>query len=618
MLTCLAKLLGVVTGRSFMPPPRFAPLVVVGDDALLLAEITTLVAKRSSYLPVLNGPRLQRPDREHEVIRRSNAIAKVQPQSVIFAGLPEATCDMFSPFLRDIVVRRVQQADELIAAGIANRRIDREPLYWSRTHIGVGVLQALRSRRRISFAEMQPPRTRIDMESSHIVVCEDGDAHAQVTAAAYALSIDAGLCVIPEFPRDEADDILEVLYGLSEQPGPAARLEDVRGVLRAHVGALDLRRKTVTFVTAKLPWGLAFPEVPSTHLFRYPDLGIAIVNAVAAEQDDAPGVRSAVVIAPHSADSADAQAALVRLTGIGVLSKALRGRVATVHQASKTITLFPYDLLLIATHCSDAPGNRCTYEFVDSDGRARTLVVDVTAGVEIERPGEDVHVTEFDSFVSLDDVDWADREGKAALPVGAAITSYLALQRQDRIEPVRREPVERVRASMALRMADGNYVALPYALASSGSPIVVNNACGSWHRLAETFTGSGARCYIGTLFSVVDAEAEEVVGGLFGPRLGMELATALARVQASVYGDSPRRPYVMVGCHFQRIRKKTREDPLPFVRRELQASRDHWRRQFEDPAVSVERARTLRSMVDFLESELGVLDDVQRRGAFRS
>jgi hypothetical protein len=343
-----------------------------------------------------------------------------------------------------------------------------------------------------------------------------------------------------------------------------------------------------------------------------------VVNGIAGEQDDAPGVRSAVVIAPHAVDSVDAQTALVRLTDMGVLSKALRGRVATVHRASKTITLFPYDLLLIATHCSDAPGYRCTYEFVDTDGRARRLVVDVTAGVEIERPGEDVHVTEFLSFVSLDGVDWGDREGKAALPVGAAITSYIALQRQDRIEPVRREPVERVRASMALRMADGNYIALPYALASGGSPIVLNNACGSWHRLAETFMGSGARCYIGALFSVVDAEAEEVVARLFGRRRGMELAAALARAQASVYGDSPRRPYVMVGCHFQRIRKKTREDPLLFVRRELQASHDYWRRQIEDPTLSADRVGTLRSMVEFLKSELRVLDDVQRRGAFQS
>src|SRR5229473_2841819 len=134
-----------------MPPPRLAPFVVVGDDALLLAEITTLLAKRTAYLPVLNGPRLQRPDREHEVIRRSNAIAKVQPRSVIFAGLPDATCEMFSPFPPATVVHRIHHADEVLAAGIANRRIEREPLYWSRTHVGVGVLQALRSRRRISF-----------------------------------------------------------------------------------------------------------------------------------------------------------------------------------------------------------------------------------------------------------------------------------------------------------------------------------------------------------------------------------------------------------------------------------------------------------------------------------
>jgi hypothetical protein len=198
------------------------------------------------------------------------------------------------------------------------------------------------------------------------------------------------------------------------------------------------------------------------------------------------------------------------------------------------------------------------------------------------------------------------------------MTTYLALRAERDIEPVDRVPVERVRASMALRMADGNYIALPYALASSGTPIVLNNACGSWHRLAETFMSSGARCYIGTLFSVVDAEAEEVVGRLFGRYLGMELAVALSRAQASVYGASPRRPYVMVGCHFQRIRKRTPEDPLAFVRRDLKASREHWRSQLDDPTLTDDRRRTFQSIVDFLESELRVLDDAQRRRAFRS
>src|SRR5262249_46760150 len=123
---------------------------------------------------------------------------------------------------------------------------------------------------------------------------------------------------------------------------------------------------------------------------------------------------------------------------------------------------------------------------------------------------------------------------------------------------------------------------------------------------------------VGSLFSVVDAEAEEVVGRLFGRYLGMELAVALSRAQTSVYGASPRRPYVMVGCHFQRIRKRTREDPLTFVRRGLQASPEHWRGQLDDATLTVDRRRTFRSIVEFIESELRILDDMPRRGAFRS
>jgi len=590
----------------------------MGDDALLLAEIATLLAKRSAYLPILNGPRLQRLDADHEVIRRHNAMALVQPQSIIFAGLPDATSNLFTPLPRRITIRRIHSADDLVEAGIANRRVE-GPLYWGRTHIGVGVLQALRSRRRISFADMAAPATAVDMAASHIVVCEDGDLHSQVIAATFALSIDAGLCIIPEYPEKEAEELLEALYGVSEGPAPTTRIEYLRGLLRAHVGALDLRRKTVTFVTAKLPWGFAFPDLPSTHLFRYPDLGIAIVRGIATEQEDAPGIRSAVVIAPHSAESADARTALARLTDMGVLSKALRGSVATVYQAAKTITLWPYDLLLIATHCTDAQGYRCTYEFTDTDGRARQLVLDEAAGAEIEHSGADhVHVTVFQTFVSLDGVDWSDQEAKAALPVGAAITTYLARRADDGIEPARREPVDRVRASMALRMADGNYIALPSALASSGTPIVVSNACGSWHRLAETFTFSGARCYIGTLFSVLDPEAEEVARRLFDRHLGMELASALARAQTSVYGNSPRHPYVMVGCHFQRIRKNTREDSFAYVRRQLQTELNQCRTELKKTESSGDSVRSFRAIVNFLESELQALDDAKRKHAFRS
>jgi len=471
------------------------------------------------------------------------------------------------------------------------------------------------------FEDIESPRESVGEESRHLVVCEDGEALAQVVAATYAFAIDAGFLLIPEFPEDESDAVLEELYGLMEQPRPTARLDRLRTVLRDHLGSLNVSGKQLTFVTRKIPWGLAFPHEVSTHLFRYPHLGVAIANAIAGEQEQAPGIRSAVVIAPHGAESPDSRAALTHLTAAGVVSKGLRGRVATVYQASKTIAMYPYDFLLIASHCADAPGYRCTYEFVDDDGKSRCLVVDEAACVELEHEhtadSDRVHVTVFHGFVSLDGVDWSDREGKASLTVGSALKTWIRLRGAAVIEPSRREPIDRVRSSAALRMSDGNFLAMPHDLASSGTPIVINNACGSWHRLAETFIASGARCYVGTLFSVLDAEAEEVVSRLFDRLLGIELSSALARAQAGVYGSAHRRPYVMVGCHFQRIHKRTASDPLPYVMRSLDEIRRYWQERLREPDLTEETVRTLQRMLDFLQAEIAAINSVREQRAFR-
>ena len=41
-------------------------------------------------------------------------------------------------------------------------------------------------------------------------------------------------------------------------------------------------------------------------------------------------------------------------------------------------------------------------------------------------------------------------------------------------------------------------------------PIILNNACSSWHRLAGDFIFGQARLYIGTLFEVMDAQTGEL------------------------------------------------------------------------------------------------------------
>src|ERR1019366_10291985 len=138
------------------------------------------------------------------------------------------------------------------------------------------------------------------------------------------------------------------------------------------------------------------------------------------------------------------------------------GRNADVSSVSDMVELFPYDLLLIATHCGDVSGYRWTYEFQDSEGYPRTLVVDIALGIGQTDVKDMLHVTQFMRFVSLDGVDWTDRKAKAKLYVGKAIDEFMERVREGGdLKPVKKDTVPRVIGSAALAMADGNLIALP-------------------------------------------------------------------------------------------------------------------------------------------------------------
>jgi hypothetical protein len=68
-----------------------------------------------------------------------------------------------------------------------------------------------------------------------------------------------------------------------------------------------------------------------------------------------------------------------------------------------------------------------TYEFTDSEGRNRTLVVDVALGIGRTDDSDMLQVTQFQRYESLDGVDWNDPQKRGKLYVGMAMRDYLRL-----------------------------------------------------------------------------------------------------------------------------------------------------------------------------------------------
>jgi hypothetical protein len=478
----------------------------------------------------------------------------------------------------------------------------------------------LRARTSIAFEDLPSPVENVPSKSAHLVVCEDGDELSQVIAANYAFALRAGFFLIPEVENDVTDGLLEEFYSVYDQKhvSQTEALRHLQERLRQLCGPLPLPPNgSITFVTSGLPFGFAVQEAPSTHLFRYPDLGTAIVNGFAAEQPGSPGIEFAALVDPATTDSKEIGAVETILGPRGAFLRTYYGPGANVSDVKRMMELFPYDLLLIATHCGDVSGYRWTYEFKDSEGSNRELVVDIALGVGQTPDPNMLAVTQFFRFVSLDGVDWSDA-AKQNLYVGTAINDFMDRTSRRELQPVKKETVSRVFGSAALKMHDGNLILLPKPLADEGTPIVINNACVSWHRLAKHFSFCNARAYIGTLIPISPLEAQEVVIKLVEKHFAKPLPAALWSAQRDVYGTSHRRPYVATGVYTQWLRARRQDVVAHLVSRLSGTLASYQKLLAAEIQEDTPRYKAIEEAVAFYKHELAHFRDLSAQHPYPS
>lgn len=182
-------------------------------------------------------------------------------------------------------------------------------------------------------------------------------------------------------------------------------------------------------------------------------------------------------------------------------------------------------------------------------------------------PGNDlIEVLEFIRWVSLDGVDWSDKEGKKRIDVENVIKQYMEMRKGRKInyedsDFIETSDIRKIKYSDALKMSDFNFIPMPTELGNHRYPLVFNNACSSWRELAHRFSVAGACVYIGTSMDIPNSVAVNVVTK-FASLLakGRALGHSLFSAQKSYISQFKYTPYLMHGYLFTRC--------LPFGSRE--------------------------------------------------
>ena len=557
--------------------PKFENAALVSDDAAFAARVSSLFTRAGRYFPVLDGPRMGRPDAQNEISRRRHAVHLTKAEHLLMGMLSHAPAKSIGEAASKCTVNDEFEAQVQGLRGNVKRPAKAFP--WGPQRLGVGLYLARAAKQELVLDLDESPSQHLVERGRHLLVAvEEGDALAEVTASNFAFATGASFVLFPELDEDHREDWTEEVYALGDGVDITGRLLAITSRARAHLGGIDFAKyKSVLFVTGGFPWGMAVPEVPTTHMYRYPDFGRCLIEGIWASQDASRSSRNALLIDPQTVQGSEIPAIAKALHANGTLPRVLKGEVARQLHVQFLLDLVPHDIIVISSHAGDAPGERITYEYPDDEGKQRRLVVDRALGFSYDPYDDKVGVAEFHRFHSLDGVDWRDKAAKAALPVGSAINAWSRtggpVDRKKYV--VGTEPIDRVIGSMAILLHDGVWLYASQGFPSYVAPLVVCNACWSWHELGVRTVLAGARGYIGALYPVLDPEAQEVGKGLFGRHIGEALPEALWHTQNETYGSSVRRPYVMVGLPFVYVRPNVVE-PRKYIRKTYGKAIAYW------------------------------------------
>src|ERR1700681_190446 len=107
-----------------MKCPPISDRFIIADDAKLAAQLSCALSQAGVYLPVCDGPRMQRPDRDLEVLRRHNAVGRARASITYMAGLPDNAFDAMLRSLnsgRTMPCLHVSSSDDIASLVPASR-----------------------------------------------------------------------------------------------------------------------------------------------------------------------------------------------------------------------------------------------------------------------------------------------------------------------------------------------------------------------------------------------------------------------------------------------------------------------------------------------------------------
>jgi hypothetical protein len=523
--------------------PTIPTYALLTDDVGLAIEASSFCWEKQTYLPLLNMPRLSRPDWPVEVEKRIITLRRAGIKEVFIkndetervnrifknAGFEETPAEQFLQTLyeegkkreSDVIPKTVE--DFAFLCGYRKRI----------STLGVEYFGGEKLSGKDSPA------------GNRLLIIEVSSRVLDVSAINYAKYFGYDFKFIPALPPEFGNEfdkqIAEFNHG---QKIFHDQKQTLKSLISSVLDLNDIQNEyeSVQLIVKDIPIGIFFDKIPAAHMFQV-DAEMKLLSDIV-ETRLQPWDFFLPSYLFVDLEENDLQSEIPKI--VSEISKQcqwrfhLNGRRATVAAFKLFCQFFPIDFLMVSGHGGSPYARIAEFEHKDQNGNTHVIKVRefyqflrvVDRKIEVESKYEPL---------SIDGVDWKDKE--EIRNRGLSIEGFIEEEEKKLISS---EDIS-VNTLEGLVLSNGVFMGNIHFFANMGNPILFLNTCGSLTKAGKLLSFAGARALIGTAWSIFDSDATIFSKEFFSVLKNFNLATAFFEARKAIPNDYSRFSYWYVG-----------------------------------------------------------------------
>ena len=376
-------------GKPVPEVERRWTFISTNSQVQLAAEVASYMAATDKYVACFEFPSLDYPYTgsadfgtdgyiaramgDRVATRINNALARIQPEMIVFLALTEIDKGYFTARLPSEIVIDLESAAQIPSVLGIDPKFAGEVVCRPNEVIR-GLLKARFERKRLVFDELAHslPASRLVGNGGFFAVEDNGDLH-DIAAINLAFSCGVDVALLPSVSRASLQSLPRDLLDWSGDPSHHA-YQAWKGRVGTALRGIDLNSYDfATFFTTGLPYGLFLRNpIPCSHVLKDIDAGVMISNAI--EQEHAPdSFGTTLLFSPQLFESEETTEIGQMVERDGFRLKLLLGAEATVVNLGNFGAHYPYDVLHICSHGGESDGYFTLQSFRDREGAQHTI-----------------------------------------------------------------------------------------------------------------------------------------------------------------------------------------------------------------------------------------------------